>query len=90
MPMEPDALIWKAILSASMKHNNIETGQICALRAMELAPEDSSCHVLLSNMYARVGRWDDVAKVRAMMKNRVRKIPERESPRIPHWEGHGY
>ncbi|KAF7823242.1 pentatricopeptide repeat-containing protein [Senna tora] len=76
MPLEPDVLIWKAILSASMKHNKVETARIAALRAIELDPEDSSCYVLLSNMYAKVGMWDEVGKVRTMMKKRgVRKIP---------------
>ncbi|PON76821.1 DYW domain containing protein [Parasponia andersonii] len=76
MPIEPDVLAWKAILSASVKHGNIKIGEAAALRAIELAPEDSSCYVLLSNIYAKMGRWDDVAKVRLMMKQkRVRKVP---------------
>ncbi|TKY48639.1 Pentatricopeptide repeat-containing protein [Spatholobus suberectus] len=76
MPFEPDVLIWKAILSASMKHNNVMMGHTAGLRAIELAPQDSSCYVLLSNIYAKAGRWDDVSKVRSMMRKRgVRKIP---------------
>ncbi|KAK7272222.1 hypothetical protein RJT34_28696 [Clitoria ternatea] len=76
MPLEPDVLIWKAILSASMKHNNVGMGHTAALKAIEMAPEDSSCYVLLSNIYAKAGRWDDVSKVRSMMKKRgIRKIP---------------
>ncbi|XP_022635452.1 pentatricopeptide repeat-containing protein At1g08070, chloroplastic [Vigna radiata var. radiata] len=76
MPFEPDALIWKAILSASMKHNNVVLGHTAALRAIELAPKDSSCYVLLSNIFARMGRWDEVSKVRLVMRKRgVRKIP---------------
>ncbi|XP_010089840.2 pentatricopeptide repeat-containing protein At1g08070, chloroplastic [Morus notabilis] len=76
MPFEPDVLAWKAILSASMKHENVVIGENAALQAIELAPEDSSCYVLLSNIYAKTGRWDDVAKVRSRMKQRrVGKIP---------------
>jgi pentatricopeptide repeat protein len=76
MPMEADALAWKAILSASTKHGNVAIGENAAFRVMDLAPEDSSCYVLLSNIYAKARRWDDVAKVRLMMKQRgVRKIP---------------
>ncbi|KAJ7947983.1 Pentatricopeptide repeat-containing protein family [Quillaja saponaria] len=76
MPVEPDRLTWKAVLSASMKHGNLATGEIAALRAIKLAPEDSSCYVLLSNIYAKAGRWNDVANIRLIMKqNRVRKIP---------------
>lgn len=76
MSVEADVLAWKAILSASMKHGNVEIGEDAALCAIELAPEDSSCYVLLSNIYAKMGRWDDVAKVRLMMKERrVGKVP---------------
>ncbi|XP_062086566.1 pentatricopeptide repeat-containing protein At1g08070, chloroplastic-like [Humulus lupulus] len=76
MPVEPDILAWKAILSASTKHGKVEIGEHAALRAIELAPEDSSSYVLLSNVYAKMGRWDDVAKVRLVMKQkRVGKVP---------------
>ncbi|XP_042954830.1 pentatricopeptide repeat-containing protein At1g08070, chloroplastic-like isoform X1 [Carya illinoinensis] len=76
MPMEADVLAWKAILSASMKHGNAAIGENAALKAMDSAPEDSSSYVLLSNIYAKARRWDDVAKVRLLMKERgVKKIP---------------
>ena len=75
MPFEVDVLAWKAILSASLKHGDVEIGRSAALRAIELAPDDSSSYVLLSNIYAKAGRWDDVASIRLMMKQRrVKKI----------------
>ncbi|KAE9584188.1 putative tetratricopeptide-like helical domain-containing protein [Lupinus albus] len=77
MPLEPDLLIWKVILSASMKHNNFVMGKTAALRAIKLAPQDSSCYVLLSNIYAKAGMWDEVTKVRSVMKKRrVKKFPD--------------
>ncbi|OVA05995.1 Pentatricopeptide repeat [Macleaya cordata] len=76
MPFEPDVLAWKAILSACLKHGQIENGRFAAFRAIELAPEDSSCYILLSNIYAKAGRWDDVAKIRSMMRERgIKKVP---------------
>ncbi|KAI9195164.1 hypothetical protein LWI28_012325 [Acer negundo] len=76
MPIEADVLAWKAILSASVKLGNVMIGEKAALRAIELNPNDSSSYVMLSNIYAKAGKWDDVAKVRLMMKQRgVRKIP---------------
>ncbi|RWR84944.1 pentatricopeptide repeat-containing protein, chloroplastic-like protein [Cinnamomum micranthum f. kanehirae] len=76
MPMEADVLAWKSLLSASVKHGHLGLGKHAALRAIELAPDDSSCYVLLSNIYAKAGRWADVAKTRLVMKERgVRKIP---------------
>ncbi|XP_068339033.1 pentatricopeptide repeat-containing protein At1g08070, chloroplastic-like [Pyrus communis] len=76
MPMEADVIVWKAILSACVQNGDVAIGESAALKAIELAPEDSSCYILLSNIYAKVGRWDDVRKVRLMMRQRgVRKIP---------------
>ena len=41
-----------------------------------LEPEDSGYYVLLSNIYAAAGRWDNVENVRALMKGRrVNKTP---------------
>lgn len=76
MPMEADVIVWKAVLSACTRLGNVAIGESAALKAINLAPEDSSCYILLSNLYAKVGRWDDVGKVRLMMNQRgVQKIP---------------
>jgi hypothetical protein len=42
-------------------------GLCAAERLLELTPQDTSAYVLLSNIYAAEGRWDDVAKVRKRM-----------------------
>ncbi|KAK9907811.1 hypothetical protein M0R45_000749 [Rubus argutus] len=61
--------------SALARHSNVAIGEVLP-KAINLAPEDSSCYILLSNLYAKVGRWDDVGKVRLMMNQRgVQKIP---------------
>eukprot|EP01018_Ginkgo_biloba_P026238 Gb_36365 [translate_table: standard] len=78
MPLEPDAGVWGALLSGCRIHGNIELGEHVAERLFELNPEHSGYYVLLSNIYAAAGRWDDVVKVRAMMKDRgVKKRPGR-------------
>eukprot|EP01018_Ginkgo_biloba_P020138 Gb_27979 [translate_table: standard] len=69
MPLEPDACIWGALLSACRMHCNIELGELAAEHLFELEPENAGNYVLLSNIYAEAGRWDDVAKVRKMMKD---------------------
>eukprot|EP01018_Ginkgo_biloba_P033989 Gb_34779 [translate_table: standard] len=70
MPFEPDALVWGALLAACRIHGNMDIGKRAAECLFELEPQNSSTYVLLSNIYAAAGRWDDAAKVRKMMKVR--------------------
>eukprot|EP01018_Ginkgo_biloba_P036695 Gb_15537 [translate_table: standard] len=76
MPLEPGVSVWGALLSACRIHSNIELGQRVAEHLFHLEPEKAGSYVLLSNIYAAAGRWDDVAKVRAVMKDKgVKKAP---------------
>lgn len=75
-PVQPDAMVWKSLLSSCVKHGDWVTGERAAVNAIDSVPQDSSSYVLLSNMYAKLGRWQDVDRVRALMRARgVRKIP---------------
>ncbi|XP_054778730.1 pentatricopeptide repeat-containing protein At5g43790 isoform X1 [Prosopis cineraria] len=76
MPMKPNAILWRALLGAARLHGNIEVGEVALKQLMQLEPETSGNYVLLSNMYANFNRWDDVKRVRILMKHRgVDKIP---------------
>lgn len=76
MPMKPNAVIWNALLAACRCHNNVDIAERAAKHLIELAPDDSAPFVLLSNIYASYGRWNDVDRMRKMMDDRgVRKIP---------------
>eukprot|EP01018_Ginkgo_biloba_P031203 Gb_23798 [translate_table: standard] len=76
MPLEPDASVWGALLGACRIHHNIVMGERVAECLLDLQPDDAGYYVLLSNIYAAGGRWDDVEKVRAMMKDRrLKKSP---------------
>eukprot|EP01018_Ginkgo_biloba_P019053 Gb_20266 [translate_table: standard] len=76
MPFEPDALVWGTLLGACRIHCNVKLGERVAEYLLELEPQAGATYVLLSNIYAAAGRWDDVAKVRSMMLERgVRKEP---------------
>lgn len=76
LPVEPDANVWGAMLGACRMYGNIELGRWAAEHLFELKPEHSGYYVLLSNMYAELGMWDDANKVRQLMKSRgVKKNP---------------
>eukprot|EP01018_Ginkgo_biloba_P030678 Gb_05649 [translate_table: standard] len=76
MPIKPDAAVWGSLLGACRIHSNIVLGERVADRLFESDPKDAAHYVLLSNIYAAAGRWDDVEKVRKMMKHRrITKMP---------------
>uniref|UniRef100_A0A0D3FW35 Pentatricopeptide repeat-containing protein n=3 Tax=Oryza TaxID=4527 RepID=A0A0D3FW35_9ORYZ len=76
MPMEPDAVLWASLLGACRLHKNIDMGEWAAGKLFELDPDNSGPYVLLSNMYAELGKWADVFRVRRSMKHRgVSKQP---------------
>ncbi|KAK4425618.1 Pentatricopeptide repeat-containing protein [Sesamum alatum] len=69
MPMKPNAVLWRSLLGAARVHGNLEIGEVALRKLIELEPETSGNYVLLSNMYARMNRWDDVKRVRQLMKD---------------------
>ncbi|KAF3432890.1 hypothetical protein FNV43_RR23992 [Rhamnella rubrinervis] len=76
MSVEPNERVWGALLSACRVYSNIDVGLIAADRLFQLVPEQSGYYVLLSNIYAKAGRWQDVTAVRSIMKIRgIKKMP---------------
>ncbi|RRT82355.1 hypothetical protein B296_00011097 [Ensete ventricosum] len=71
-----DCVIWGNLLSSCRLHKNVVVGERAAIKLLELQPGTSSPYVLLSNLYASDGRWEDVAEARKMLKcTGVKKEP---------------
>ncbi|CAO1939666.1 unnamed protein product [Urochloa humidicola] len=68
MPVLPNDLIWRSLLSSSRTYKNMDIGRKAAKKLLELDPFDDSAYVLLSNLYATNARWVDVDKLRSHMK----------------------
>ncbi|KAF5193944.1 Pentatricopeptide repeat-containing protein [Thalictrum thalictroides] len=76
MPMRPNAAIWGALLSACRIHGEAELAECAVKELIRLEPQNSGNYVLLSNIYAELGKWHDVEKARALMKEKcVLKVP---------------
>ncbi|CAI8604192.1 unnamed protein product [Vicia faba] len=77
MPISPDALIWRSLLSACKIHGDVVMGEKVGrflLKFKEKSYEElahkSEDFVALSNVYASAERWNDVEVVREKMKTK--------------------
>lgn len=76
LKVEADAMIWATMLAACRIHGDEIRGRKAAEKLISLEPQNSSPYVLLSNIYAASGNWDEVnALRRAMREKGVRKLP---------------
>jgi pentatricopeptide repeat protein len=60
--------LWSIMISASRTQSNSKLGEFVGKKLVEMKPKEVGPYVLLSNVYASEGRWDDVEKVREIMK----------------------
>ncbi|KAL6875749.1 hypothetical protein ACP4OV_013262 [Aristida adscensionis] len=76
MACKADTVIWGALLTACKNHGNVEIAERAVEEMLRLDPSNHGVYVVLSNMYAEAGRWQDVDKLRKGMKGaRLSKIP---------------
>ncbi|XP_011622992.1 pentatricopeptide repeat-containing protein At1g08070, chloroplastic-like [Amborella trichopoda] len=68
MPIEPSEIIWAALLAVCRSHGNLELGEYAAKKALKFDRYNAGYHILLSRIYADLGRWEDFAMVRLEMK----------------------
>ncbi|GAB2232218.1 hypothetical protein Drorol1_Dr00011245 [Drosera rotundifolia] len=69
MPMKPHAAAWGALLGGCKVHKNITLAEEAIKHLLELDPRNDGYYVVLSNIYAESRRWEDVARVRKLMKD---------------------
>jgi pentatricopeptide repeat protein len=73
MPMEPHASQWGALMSSCLMHNNVGVGERVGKKLIELEPDDGGRYVVLFNLYAVNGLWEDAKALRKMMEERGAK-----------------
>lgn len=70
MPLAPNVVIWGSLMAACQVHGETELGEFAAKQLLELEPDHDGALVVLSNIYAKERRWNDVGELRNLMKYR--------------------
>ncbi|VAI06547.1 hypothetical protein VPH35_073354 [Triticum aestivum] len=72
MAVKPDAVIWRALLSACRRYHQTKLGDVTI---EQITCQGSGDYTLLSNIYSSINRWGDSEEVwKEMKKKKVRKI----------------
>ncbi|KAG0482165.1 hypothetical protein HPP92_010249 [Vanilla planifolia] len=68
IPNGPGISALHSLLGACRIHGDVEMGKRAAESLMKMEPMESGAYILLSNMYAHAGDWENSAMVRRWMK----------------------
>lgn len=60
--------LWRVLLSSCVMYRELERGVRAAEQVLNFEPEDSATYILLSNLYAAVGKWNAVVEMRRIIK----------------------
>lgn len=89
MPVEPDAVVWRTLLSACSIHSAANYGSVgsrARRRLLELEPERIGNHVMVANMYAEAGLWEAAAEARKVMRDGgMKKMPGESCIAVGTW-----
>ncbi|XP_010553996.1 PREDICTED: pentatricopeptide repeat-containing protein At2g36730-like [Tarenaya hassleriana] len=72
MPIVPGPIVWRTLLSAFSIHHDKDNqgiGEKVRKKLLELEPRNSSNFVIMANMLAGAGMWDEAAHVRRVLDN---------------------
>ncbi|KAL5769380.1 hypothetical protein ACOSQ2_016163 [Xanthoceras sorbifolium] len=69
-PNERDSTVLGALLGACRLHGDVRMADEIGAKLIELEPTSSGGYVLLANVYAAGGEWNEFAQVRKKMKER--------------------
>lgn len=76
MPIQPDVSLFGAFLNGCSIYSRFDLGEVAVRKMLELHPHDACYYVLMANLYASDGRWNQADQIRHLMRtNGLRKSP---------------
>ncbi|KAF6136749.1 hypothetical protein GIB67_020071 [Kingdonia uniflora] len=76
MPFDPGYIGWASLLGACRTYGNLELGAKAAEKFIQFEPYNAAPYIMLANIYASAGKWEEFANIRKLMRERrVKKKP---------------
>ncbi|CAN6466308.1 unnamed protein product [Victoria cruziana] len=76
MPTEPGVTVWGAFLHYCRLQGDIELSRLAVIQLIKLDPQNHSNYIVVSNVHAAAGAWNEMLEIRGRMKNdNVKKEP---------------
>ncbi|KAF9609926.1 hypothetical protein IFM89_019292 [Coptis chinensis] len=72
-PVKADSTLWGSLLAACRTTNNLVIAEVALERLVELKADDCGVYVLMSNIHAEKGMWEEVLSIRRLMTDRGMK-----------------
>ncbi|XVF46670.1 hypothetical protein PTKIN_Ptkin03bG0046500 [Pterospermum kingtungense] len=76
MPIEADEVLWGVLLNSCWFWMDMKVGERVAEKMSSLNPKNTSTYVILSNIYAELGKWGEKMNVR----KRLRELEVKKDP----------
>ncbi|KAG8390727.1 hypothetical protein BUALT_Bualt01G0113500 [Buddleja alternifolia] len=74
--VSPESSLWAGLFGSCRFHGDVTLGEQFANELIEQDPRNFSYYNLLVNIYAAGGRWEEVARIKYMMKERgIKRVP---------------
>ncbi|CAM8891530.1 unnamed protein product [Rhodiola kirilowii] len=76
MPIEPNSIILRTLVNGCRVHGQLKLGEFITKKLIKAEPMQETNYILLSNIYAKMSRWEGKTSVREVMDRRgVKKTP---------------
>lgn len=73
MNVKPNTSVWGAMLGACRLHGNTSMGKIVAQHLFDLDPKNPVNYIVLANIYAADGLWENAWKTRKLMEEKCKR-----------------
>ncbi|CAL8112494.1 unnamed protein product [Prunus armeniaca] len=72
IPFDATASMWDSLLASCRIHGKLHLAEVAAKHLSEIEPNNAGNHILLSNIYAANKKWDEVARTRKLLKEKLK------------------